>query len=279
MSETDPFRIRAYVPEFDLISEGYRQASDIARARWRLMTDVAYGPGPQDRLDLFFPQGNGSNRPIHIFIHGGYWRANVKEDYAFVANTICAAGSIAAIVEYGRLPALRMASLVEQVRRGALWVKRNAASFGGNAEAISASGHSAGAHLAFYLAARGPSETLPPPTTARSLFLVSGIYDLQPITSSFLQAEIHLRDDEALAWSPLASMPEAGTPMTIAVGERETLPFREQAALLAKMVSPNSPPLSIPDADHMSIMRDMGDLSSPLGKPFLRFLKTTASGK
>jgi arylformamidase len=278
MFETDPFRIRAYVPEFDLLSEGYRQASDVARARWPAMTDVAYGPGPQDRLDLFFPPGGGSDRPIHIFIHGGYWRANVKEDYAFVANTICAAGSIAAILEYGRLPALRMASLVEQVRRGAFWLKQNAASFGGNAEAISASGHSAGAHLAFYLAARGPSETLQLPTTTRSLFLVSGIYDLQPIISSFLQAEIHLRDDEALAWSPLTSTPDAGTLMTIAVGERETLPFREQAALLAKAVSPNSPPLIVPDADHMSIMRDMGDASSALGSLFRRFLETAESG-
>lgn len=278
MSETDPFRIRVHVPEFDLISEGYRQASDNARARWPTMTDVAYGPGLQDRLDLFFPDGDDKNRPIHIFIHGGYWRANVKEDYAFVANTVCAAGSIAAILEYGRLPALRMASLVDQVRRGALWLKQNAVSFGGNPEAISASGHSAGAHLAFYLAARGPSETSRPTTTARSLFLVSGIYDLKPIPFSFLQAEIDLRDDEVLAWSPLASIPEAETPMTIVLGERETLPFREQAALLAKMVSPNSQLLSIPDADHMSIVRDMGDPSSPLGELFLGFLKTVAPG-
>jgi len=278
MSETDPFHIRAHVPEFDFISEGYRQASDGARARWFARTDVVYGPCPQDRLDLFFPDGDARNRPIHIFIHGGYWRANVKKDYAFVANTICASGSIAAILEYGHLPALRMASLVEQVRRGALWLKQNAASFGGNPEAISASGHSAGAHLALYLAARSPSETLPLPTTATSLFLVSGIYDLQPITSSFLQAEIDLRDDEALAWSPLRSMPEAGTLMTIAVGERETPPFRQQAALFANAVSPNSPPLLIPDADHMSIMRDMGDANSALGSLFRRFLETAKSG-
>ncbi|WP_267554005.1 alpha/beta hydrolase [Rhizobium rhizogenes] len=277
MSEIDPFRIRAHVPEFDLISEGYQEASDRARVRWPSMTDVAYGPEPQDRLDLFFPDGDSKNRPIHIFVHGGYWRANVKEDYAFVANTICAAGSIAAIVEYGRLPALRMESLVEQVRRGALWLKQNAASFGGDADAISASGHSAGAHLAFYLAARGSSETLLPPATATSLFLVSGVYDLQPIPFSFLQAEIDLRDDEVLAWSPLTSAPEAGTPMTIVVGEQETPPFREQAALLAKTVSPNSPPVSIAGADHMTIVRDMGDIDSSLGQLFMRFLKAQAS--
>ena len=277
MSETDPFRIRAHVPEFDLISEGYRQASEGARARWSAMTDVTYGPGPQDRLDLFFPDKDEGKRPIHICIHGGYWRANVKEDYAFVANTICAAGSIAAILEYGRLPALRMASLVDQVRRGALWLKQNAASFGGNPEAISASGHSAGAHLAFYLAARGPSETLQLPTTARSLFLVSGIYDLKPITSSFLQAEIHLRDDEVLAWSPLTSTPEAGTLMTIAVGERETPPFREQADWLGKLASPYSQLRMIDDADHMSIMRDMGDDSSQMGILFRRFLEVAAT--
>lgn len=277
MFETDPFRIRAHVPEFDIISEGYRQASDAARARWFARTDVAYGPGAQDRLDLFFPDRADAERPIHIFIHGGYWRANRKEDYAFVANTVCASGSIAAIVEYDHLPAQRMASLVEQLRRAAFWLKQNAASFGGSPDAISASGHSAGAHLAFYLAARGPFETAPPPVIARSLFLVSGIYDLKPITSSFLQAEIYLDDDEVSAWSPLTSTPEAGTSMTIAVGERETLPFHEQAGLLAKAISPSSPPVLIADADHMSIMRDMGDASSPLGSLFRKFLETAAS--
>ncbi|NEI72242.1 alpha/beta hydrolase fold domain-containing protein [Rhizobium lusitanum] len=276
MSETDPFRIRAHVPEFDLISEEYRRASDAARSRWSARTDMAYGPGPSDRLDLFFPENADGRCPIHIFVHGGYWRANVKEDYAFIANTVCAAGSIAAIVEYGRLPKMRMAALVEQVRGAVRWLERNASSFGGNPEAISASGHSAGAHLAFYLTARGPSETGFQPTPVKSILLVSGIYDLRPIVSSFLQAEISLRDDETVEWSPLNSKPRPGTCITIAVGGKETRPFIEQAQALANMTS-SSLQLHIRGADHMSIVRDMGDASTQMGCHFREFLETEAS--
>jgi arylformamidase len=277
MSEADPFRIRAHVHDFDLISEGYRSTSNAARARWRAKADIRYGPGSEDRLDLFFPETMNGLRPIHMFIHGGYWRANVKEDYAYLANAICDNGAIAAIVEYSRLPNVRMAALVDQVRRATLWLHENGLNFGGDPEAISASGHSAGAHLAFYLAAGGPTENAPRLAIIRSLFLVSGIYDLRPIKSSFLQAEIGLHEDEILEWSPLGATLQPGTHGVIAVGDRETAPFVEQAAALAHSASSGSFALVTAAADHMSIVRDMADPNCRVGQEFRSFLDLAGS--
>ena len=49
----------------------------------------------------------------------------------------------------------------------ARWLGENATLFNGDPTAITASGHSAGAHLAFYLIARGPAEAALPQTFAR----------------------------------------------------------------------------------------------------------------
>jgi arylformamidase len=223
--------------------------------------DAPYGPAPRQRLDLFFPRGADGPAPIHLFVHGGYWRANDKENFAFPAKTITAAGAIAAIVEYTLMPGARMAQLVDEVRSAARWVHDHAAGFGGDAGALSASGHSAGGHLAFYLAARGPHEPDLPPVPVRSLFLISGIYNLRPISKSFLQPELHLTEAEIAEWTPLTAVTRPGVTTALAVGEKETEPFHRQAADLSAIGRNRGRDMTVTTAaghDHMTIARDLG---------------------
>ena len=267
MSE-DPFRIRAHVPAFEAISAEYRTRSDEVRRTVPNRLDVAYGPAPDERLDLFFP-ANPVSAPVHLFVHGGYWRANVKEDYAFVAAPVVAAGGIAAIVEYTLMPKARMAALVDQVRRAAQWLARNAASFGGDPSRLSASGTSAGGQLAFYLAARRPQEDQLPHASVRSLLLVSGIYDLDPITRSFVQPEIGLTADEVRDWSPVGAQVSRDTRFMLAVGSAETAPFHEQADTLQAVITRQggaAERLLVRGADHMSIMLEMGTPATVLAR-------------
>lgn len=259
--DPDPFRIRAHVPDFEAISAAYRLASQKARDRLPALLDLQYGPGERERLDIFLPERYGGSVPVHIFIHGGYWRANVKEDYAFIAETATAAGAIAIVVEYALMPDVRMAVLVEQVRRAAAFVSPNAAQWGGDAARISASGHSAGAHLASYLAARGADEAAMPQTGVAALLLVSGIYDLAPIGRSFLKTELSLTPREIADWSPLGAEPRVEVPVTLAVGARETDPFHLQArgfetSLRERGVGAEL--VTVPDRNHMDIVLEMG---------------------
>ncbi|HVJ33658.1 MAG TPA: alpha/beta hydrolase [Terriglobia bacterium] len=265
----DPYRIRSYVSDFDAIAAGYRQASDRARQNWRQIADMSYGAHPDERLDLFFPPAASMPAPIHLFIHGGYWRANVKEDYAFLADTICGAGAIAAIVEYTLMPRARMERLVDQVRRAAVWIRENAANFDGDALALSASGHSAGAHLASYLAAFGPNESTMDLAPVRSLLLVSGIYDLAPIANSFLQEELHLTAEEIASWSPIQAEPAYDADRTIVVGGEETPPFSRDARELGihmRACGATAPVRTIPQLNHMTILRDMAVDGSAMAK-------------
>lgn len=261
MAEIDPFMIRALVPDFDALNARMVRDSAASRARHRSSIDLAYGDQPRQRLDLFFPPDLRAPSPIHVFIHGGYWRANDKENFALVADTILAEGAIAAILEYTLIPSgARMAQLVNEVRSAVTWLATHAHEFGGDAARISASGHSAGAHLASYLAAKAPHEHSFPATPVRSLLLVSGIYDLRPITTSFLQPELHLTDEEVANWSPLEAEQQQGPRVVLAVGHDETPPFHQQAQDLCFAAARRNVAierLTIPHHNHVTILRDL----------------------
>ena len=263
----DPFRIRAHVADFDRLSAGYASASHATRARLSAELDLAYGDHPDEKLDLFFPPVRQPNMPVHLFVHGGYWRANTRTNYAFLAEPIVAAGAIAAIIDYSLMPKARMAKLVDQVRRAAAWLAANAARFGGDGTALSASGQSAGAHLVSYLAAKAPHETHFPKTPIRSLLLVSGIYDLGPITRSFLQAEIGLTQDEVMQWSPEEAQQSPDTRLTLAVGADETEPFLIQQQDLAFAAAARGAPVervTLHRLNHMTILTAMGTPGMPM---------------
>jgi arylformamidase len=265
----DPFEITALVPDFDRQMAAYEVASAAARARLRSRLDVRYGEAPRQRLDLFFPDGAVANLPIHLFIHGGYWRAQAKDIYSFVAESIVSYGAIAAIVDYSLLPSSRMDEPVGEVRRAVAWLAANAAQFGGNGAWLSASGHSAGAHLCSYLASRGPHEAALPPATVGSVVLLSGIYDLRPIATSYLQAELSLTAEEVARWSPVDAVPAAGAHIELVVGEAESAPFHQQAQAYAQRLSDAGASVACTTAsalDHMSIVRELGWPDRPVSR-------------
>ncbi|TGV13096.1 alpha/beta hydrolase, partial [Mesorhizobium sp. M4B.F.Ca.ET.143.01.1.1] len=82
----DPFRIRDHVAEFDdIVAEIVRLSAEV-RLRLPMVADIAYGPDATETVDLFFPQGKRDRLPVHMFIHGGYWRMFSKRDYSCVAD-------------------------------------------------------------------------------------------------------------------------------------------------------------------------------------------------
>ncbi|MGO4723015.1 MULTISPECIES: alpha/beta hydrolase [unclassified Inquilinus] len=282
MSEPlDPFMIRAHVPEFETHLAAYRRASEQARRTLRGVPDLAYGDHPDEKLDLYLPAEGEGSHPVHVFVHGGYWRAFSKADYAFVADAVTAQGAIAAIIDYSLMPKARMAVLVDQVRRAVAWVAANAGRWGGDPKAISASGASAGAHLASFLACHGAREDAAPAMPVRSLLLVSGIYDLGPITRSFLQPEIALTAAEVAAWSPLAATPMPGRAVDIVVGADETPPFLGQGRAFAAHLAAAGVDASfttLPGENHMSIATALGTPGTALADRLGRTIAASRRG-
>ena len=254
--ETDAFRIRMHVANFDGIVSDIVARSAATRATVPMQANIAYGDAPSETLDLFFPTEAATPHPVHIFIHGGYWRAFSKSDYSLVADTVVAAGAIAVIVDYALMPAMRMATLVDQVRRAKQWVLDNISQYGGDPDRLTISGHSAGAHLATMLFQHGRG-----PSRVRSALLLGGLYDLKPLQKSFLKHEIALTDDEVAAFTPMKKQYDASTDVMVVVGAKETLPFHQQANTFSRKLSSQGLTVSqriVVNRNHMDSVRDLG---------------------
>jgi arylformamidase len=266
MPTRDPFKISDHVSDFNDISRRYAELSAQTLSRHSHHLDLAYGANAAERLDVILPQTRVQDAPVHMFVHGGYWRAGSKSDYSYMAEPIVAAGGIAVVIDYALMPQARMPELVSQVRRAAYWVDHNISEFGGNAARLSVSGHSAGAHLASYLAATAPGEA-PQACRARKLVLISGIYDLAPIPNSFLQPELGLTWKEVEDWSPLDADHHADAGRSIIVGGEETAPFHSQARELQEILSDSDCNLrTLAALNHMSIILEMGNPATAAGQ-------------
>ncbi|RDL46806.1 Carboxylesterase NlhH [Ensifer sp. M14] len=269
MTSQDLYRIRDFVPDFDTIAAEFAERSRQLSARSKLMADIRYGARDREVLDVILPDNFKAGAPLHVFVHGGYWRSGEKENYRLVAAPVLEAGGIAAIVEYDLMPGQRLQVLVDQVRRSVVWLQNHAADFGADPLKMTVSGHSAGAHLASFLAAIAPGETERPALPVlQEMLLVSGIYDLSEIPDSFLRDEAKMTPAEAAAWSPLTANQLPSPRRIIAFGAEETSPFHEQALALSKKLSIDDSAvqlMSTPGFNHMSVVLDLADPFGRLG--------------
>lgn len=273
----DPFRIRDHVANFDEIVGDIRARSLATRRTAAMEANVAYGREPGETLDIFLPRGAAPGAPIHMFIHGGYWRMFSKEDYSCVAETITGAGAVAAIVDYSLMPAARMEVLIGQVLKAKAFLLAHAGHFGATSDKFSVSGHSAGAHLATFLFNRSVASS-----GVSAAFLLGGLYDLEPLQTSFLRDEIALSDEEMRRFTPMRRQHDPATRVTIMTGELETKPFKTQANDFRNILAAQGLEVRashVADGDHMSTVRDLAVAGTPVAAALHTCIANDASGK
>ena len=145
--------------------------------------DVAYGPHPRQRMDIYVPPGGeDAPKPVVFFIYGGSWANGAKETYAFVGEALSARGFVTVIADYRLVPEVRFPVFIEDGALALRFVRDNIARFGGAPRQLHLMGHSAGAYNAMmltldmrYLAAVGLRSR-----DIRSTIGLSGPYDFLP---------------------------------------------------------------------------------------------------
>ncbi len=149
----------------------------------RAATDIAYGPHPRQRFDVYVPENTGENAPNLMFLYGGSWREGDKADYAFVGRAFASAGYVTAIPDYRVVPEVRYPDFVVDCGRALAAFQAQAADFGGKSGPVHLVGHSAGAYNAVMLAL---ADELAEPAglergTIAAVAGLSGPYDFLPL--------------------------------------------------------------------------------------------------
>ncbi len=205
------------MPDFANYLAQWADSSAQARSLLGGLTDISYGSGSSETLDIFPSAPN--NSPVVVFIHGGYWRSLDKSDHSFIAPAWVEQGACVVVPNYALCPAVSIPHIVMQMLKALAWVWRYIGQWGGDASRIHLVGHSAGGHLAaMMMACRWPQyQPDLPPDLVKSVLSVSGLYELDSVMrSSMLQSSLHLSDEQVLRCSP-AWMPAPSTGSLVSV--------------------------------------------------------------
>jgi arylformamidase len=245
---------RAAVPDSATLNARREAQSAAFRAAHPEHLDVRYGPGERHTWDLFPARDPGA--PCLVFIHGGYWQSNSKDQFANLIDGPVAHGWAAALPGYTLAPAASLSEIVTEIRAALDWLARDGPSHG-IAGPIVLAGWSAGGHLT--------AMCLDHPRVIAGL-AISGLFELGPIRDSYLNEKLRLTEAEIAALSPLR-LPVQHKPLAIAYGTAE-LPalVRNSRAFHQLRAAAHAPGPLIPvaSANHFTVVHELRDATGVL---------------
>ncbi|XP_035966390.1 kynurenine formamidase isoform X10 [Halichoerus grypus] len=207
------------------------EATKKARATRRSLLHVPYGDGEGEKLDIYFPREVSAASRFCLFFHGGYWQSGSKDTSAFMVNPLTAQGVAVVVMAYDLAPKGTLDQMVDQVTRSISFVQKQ---YPRN-EGIYLCGHSAGAHLASMMFLTNWTKHGVTPNL-KGFFLVSGIYDLEPIVYTNTNAPLHMTLEDAQRNSPQLLLEAAVTRpsdpachVLVTVGQHDSPEFHRQS--------------------------------------------------
>ena len=222
-------------------------ASAACRAAWPGSLDVPYGAGERQRWDVF-PAADPA-APCFVFIHGGYWQRNRREDFCCLGEGLRAHGWSVALPGYTLAPGATMTEICAEITAALDWLAAHGAEHG-VAGPVLLSGWSAGGHLT--------AMALGHDRVAAGL-AISGIYELGPVRDTYLNEALRLSDTEIVALSPLRLPPVRKT-LAVTYGTAELPPLvADSRALHAQRSAAHLPGALVPapGANHFTIVEEL----------------------
>lgn len=238
--------------------------AESAYARFCVARDEPYGPHPRQRVDVFAPAARGSRRlPLVAFIHGGGWVKGDKKWAAFMAETVTALPAVFVSIGYRLAPDDRWPAPGHDCLAAVEWIFRHAAKWHADPQSIVLGGHSAGAHLAAWVATH-----LPAGARLKLCAPVSGSFDLrfrdaQPGTmEERVQKFLFSRPEDEIDASPALAIRAGLPPFHITWGEHDLPRICSQGAAFAAGLRDLGVPcdtLELPGTDHFAAHLHCGE--------------------
>ena len=222
----------------------------------RIERDLAYGPDPRHRLDLYRGEQAVGVRPVIVFLHGGGFIRGDKADRDNIGLYFARAGYVVLVINYRLAPAHGWPAGAQDAAAAADWAGANARQHGGDPARIFLAGESAGAaHVAAAVLIRRFAPAVP----IAGAVLISGVYHVQLEWRARRQFGIALPDVRNDAYfgtdpeqypsrSTIELIDAAPLPLFISWAEWDLLQMQVQAgALFSRLVTRHGfdPELSI----------------------------------
>jgi arylformamidase len=270
----DAYDQAVYAPNRDQVLARRDRNSLLARQRLGEPRRFAYGPGRNEGLDLY-PCGRHP-APMHVFIHGGAWRAGRASEYAAAAEMFVHAGAHYLALDFDNAPDCggNLFVMADQVRRAIAWVYRNAALLGGDPQRLYVSGTSSGAHLGGVAATTDWERDFAlPHRIVKGYALCSGMYDLRAPRLSKRSAYVRFTDEMEAALSPQRHLDWIHAPIALLYGSLETPEFKRQSQEFAEVLQAAGKPVELICAEgynHFEIGETLAHPYGPLGRAVLQ---------
>ncbi|EJJ26703.1 alpha/beta hydrolase [Rhizobium sp. CF142] len=216
------YNVGLAVPGWQTLLARWTADSAVARQTIVHVADLSYGAHPRERIDYF---GSAEGGPVIAFFHGGYWQGREKSEYACVAAPYVAKGYDVAILEYPIVPDVMFALVIESCRRAVAWLSGYVEERRQRPAGIFLLGHSAGGHLASMVAVADWQRFGLSASPVAGLCSVSGIYELEPVASSFVNKALKLSPTDCADLSPARFAPIGDFPCLFGVGSSDTPAF------------------------------------------------------
>jgi len=230
-----------------------------------VLKDLTYRDGKnsdpvRNKLDLYLPKG-ARDFPVMMFVHGGAWMSGNKELYGSLGKQFAANGIGTAVINYrlsGKDSTVKHPDHIQDVAKAFAWVHTNIAKYGGRADRIFISGHSAGAHLVALLATDDTylkAEKLSL-NDIHGVMALSGVYTIVPLVPIFTRP--FGKDEEVCkAASPINHVTGKHPPFLIAYGDLD-FPFcdkmSDQFCSKLKKCKCEADTMKVSDRNHLTII-------------------------
>jgi arylformamidase len=239
----------AHVADSSVLNAAREVASSVFRTTNPLHLDLRYGKKDRNSWDLF-PQSD-PDVPCVVFIHGGYWQRNSKDQFANLIAGPFARGWSAALPGYTLAPDASLTEIVAEINTALDWLGAHGPAHGINGPIV-LSGWSAGGHLT--------AMCLGHPLVKAGL-AISGIFELGPVRDTYLNEKLRLTEEEIVALSPMR-LPPVNKPLAFAFGTAELPPLISDSQQLHALRSRAHAPgalIPVPYANHFTIVNELRD--------------------
>ena len=206
MFPESPFKTQEEIDiQFDLQNHCWDGAPYIenflAQSAWvrennECIEDIPVGAREEECIDVF--PARSPKAPIVVFVHGGWWRIGTRKWFAFCVQGLLELGYAVVVSDYTLCPDVTIPDISNAVR----WAHENAEVIKGDPNRIFVTGHSAGGQQAGMMAVTDWDRYALPADVIKGSIPMSGLFDMRPFKSSWLQPKLQLTGDTVLSESP-----------------------------------------------------------------------------